>query len=354
MPLTRPGYNPTRLARLVHDAVAALSLDLSGLTILTEAATGPFAVTAALAACAGAREVFCVARDSRYGSAEDAFAATRQLAAAAGITRNLAFFAEKDPAFVAQADVITNSRHLRPLDQEMIDWMHDLAVISLMYEGWEHRREDVDRAACQARGLPLVGTNERDPRIGVFDYLGPAAVHLLTDAGFEVLGSRLLLVCDNPFRPYLERYLKLAGATVASVSDVTGDLPEGPVDALLLAVKPTGANVIDGVAARRLGAAYPGCCVVQFWGDIDRGALAGESLFAWPHLSPGPGRMGILLSDLGPTPAVMLQAGGLKVGEILARTRQANPIAAGCQAAVQAALRSGFGSPLSGQELEDL
>ncbi len=353
MPLTRPGYNPTRTARLVREVVSAISLDLSGLTVLTEAATGPFAVTAVLAACAGAREVYCVAQDSRYGSAEDAFSATRQLAAAAGISRGLAFFAEKDPAFVAQADVVTNSRHLRPLDQEMIDWMHDLAVIPLMYEGWEHRPEDVDRAACEARGLPIVGTNERDRRIGVFGYLGPAAAHILNDAGFEVLGSRIVLVCDNPFRPYLEQYLESAGAIVASVAGLSGDLPEGPVDAVLLAVKPTGGDVIDAAVARRLGEAYPGTCVVQFWGDINRAALAGASLSAWPHLSPGTGRMGILLSDLGPTPAVMLQAGGLKVGEILARTRQANPSPTGCRAAVRAALESGFGSPLSGQELEE-
>lgn len=50
-----------RMARLCRRAVSDMALDLSGLRVLTEAATGPFAATAAIAALAGA-EVVAVAR----------------------------------------------------------------------------------------------------------------------------------------------------------------------------------------------------------------------------------------------------------------------------------------------------
>ena len=72
----RPGFDVVRTARIVRRVVDETGLDLRGLDVLTEAATGPFAATAAMAAFAGADEVVALARDSSFGSAEDAFAAT--------------------------------------------------------------------------------------------------------------------------------------------------------------------------------------------------------------------------------------------------------------------------------------
>jgi len=327
-----------------------VDLDLRGFTVLTEAATGAFASTAAMAACAGADEVVALARDSRFGSAEDAFEATGILAQKLGVTRSMRFVTALSSELVGAADIITNCRHLRPLSSEVVGWMHQRAVIPLMYEGWEHRHGDVDRASCEERGIPLVGTNETDSRLGVFDYLGAAAVHLLISAGFAVARNRILLVCNNPFLPYLRDHLLRCGATVETIGNLTEALPEGPLDAILVAMKPDDKEVVDRGAATSLAEAYPGTCVVQFWGDLDRAALASKGLSVWPIDSPGAGRMGILLSELGPEPAIRLQAGGLKVGEIMARTRSRDPSPKGRTGAICEALKSGYGSPLSGQE----
>jgi len=59
--------------------------------------------------------------------------------------------------------------------------------------------------------------------------------------------------------------------------------------------------------------------VVQYWGDVDRKALAHARIPVWPPQEPTAGHMGVLLSAIGPEPIVRLQAGGLKVGEVLAR-----------------------------------
>ena len=53
-------------AQLVRD----MKLDLSGLTTLTECASGPYAFTAVIARLAGA-EVHAVGRDSRFGAHAD-------------------------------------------------------------------------------------------------------------------------------------------------------------------------------------------------------------------------------------------------------------------------------------------
>jgi len=57
--------------------------------------------------------------------------------------------------------------------------------------------------------------------------------------------------------------------------------------------------------------------VGQFWGDIDRVALDDLNVPLWPEKAPGAGHMGILPSGIGPESVIRLQAGGLKVGELL-------------------------------------
>ena len=50
-------------------AISDLELDLTNISVLTEAASGPFAVTPLIAALSGSPHVVAIAKDSSYGSA---------------------------------------------------------------------------------------------------------------------------------------------------------------------------------------------------------------------------------------------------------------------------------------------
>ena len=312
-----PGLHPHRLLRLMGEAVERLHLDLRGMRVLTEAATGAYVVTPVLAALAGAREVMALTRSTRYGSADTVAAGTAELAALAGVGSAVQVYTERDPALIARADIVTNSGHVRPIDAEMVGWMQPGTVIPLMYEAWEMRAGDLDLAACQAKGIRVGGTNERHPAVNVFGFLGLMAVKLLTDAGIAAYGARVLLLCDNPFRPYLEAGLKDAGASVTTDERFPVAGLTGAVDAILVALRPTPAPVLTAAHADRIREAWPGAAVLQFWGDLDRPSLAAAEVPVWPLQPPAPGHMGILPSQVGPEPIVRLQAGGLKVGEVL-------------------------------------
>ena len=56
-----------------------MNLDLAGVRVVTEAATGPYVVTPVMAAAAGA-EVVALAKDSRHGSAAEARRQTMEFA----------------------------------------------------------------------------------------------------------------------------------------------------------------------------------------------------------------------------------------------------------------------------------
>jgi hypothetical protein len=311
--------NHARLVNLMEQAVARCRLDLRGAVVLTEAASGPYAVTPVLAALAGAGRVYALTRSTRYGAIEEIRARTLALAALAGVQGRIEVIAEKTAAVVGQADVVTNSGHLRPLDAQTIGWMKPSAVIPLMFEAWEFRSEDLDLEAAGRRGIPVVGTNERHPAVDVFSFLGIMAVKLLLDAGVAVYGSRILVLCDNPFGPFIERGLAAAGATVETRAAPAEAESGAGLDAVLVALRPTATPVITVAETNIIAARWPGAVVAQFWGDVDRAALAGAGVPVWPVDAPALGHMGILPSGVGPEPVVRLQSGGLKVAEVLMR-----------------------------------
>lgn len=303
----------------IRQAVSDTGLDLRGCVVLTEAATGPFAVTPVIAAVAGARRVLAVSRTTRHGTASEAFAQVEDVALRLQVGGRIEYHEGRAPEWLATADIITNSGHVRPLDAEAVALMKPSAAISLMYEGWEWRPEDVDLEATSRKGIPVAGVSERHPAVAVFSYLGPAALELIASGGLCVSGLRVLLICDNPFLPFLEESLRQEGAKLYTLPTLRGVDSVPPADLVVLALKPESWLAVGEAEAGLLAAHAAGAPLVQFWGDVDRQATERYGIRCLPAHDPGKGRMGILLSDLGPEPAIRLQTGGLKVGELLHR-----------------------------------
>jgi hypothetical protein len=315
----RPGLNAHRLLRLMRTAIKDCTLDLSGFTVLTEAANGPYVVTPVIAAMAGA-DVYTLAAATSYASAEELRAVTSELADLAGVASKIIFSQDKyDSHVAAAADIITNSGQVRPIDARMASLMKPGAVVPLMYESWEYRQSDLDLDACRARGILVAGTNERHPAVNVFSYLGQMAIKQLHDAGIAVRGCRVAVLCGNDFEPYIVQELRGNGAEVVITTELSADSIDPFLDAVLVALLPGSGVGFTAEHAALLGKMAPDAVVVQYWGDVDREALAAQRVPVWPVPEPKSGHMGILPSAVGPEAIVRLQAGGLKVGEVLAR-----------------------------------
>jgi hypothetical protein len=299
-------------------AIERLDLKLAGYAVLTEGATGAYAVTPVLAALAGAR-VFALANATRYASADEIEEATVRLARVAGVGDSIEFVYEKSPAILSGIDVVTNSGQVRPIDKTMVSYLKSTCVVPLMYEAWEYRSADIDLDACRSRGIVVAGTNEKHPAVDVFSFLGILAVRELHDAGIAVRGSNIVSLCDNDFAPHIRSGLQSCGAKVSEARRLTQQVLTPPCDAIVVALKPGDDPVLTAADADLLEKHAPGTVVIQYWGDVDREALAHARIPVWPPQEPTAGHMAVLLSAIGPEPIVRLQAGGLKVGEVLAR-----------------------------------
>jgi len=113
--------------------------------------------------------------------------------------------------------------------------------------------------------------------------------------------------------------MESCGAKVSEARQLTRTVITPECDAVVVALKPGDEPVLTSADADLLGQQAPGSVVVQYWGDTDRAALARAGVPVWPPQEPVAGHMAVLLSAIGPEPIVRLQAGGLKVGEVLAR-----------------------------------
>ena len=232
---------------------------------------------------------------------------------------------ELTAAHLAAADVVTNSGHLRPLDAARVSRMRPGAAVPLMYESWEFRPADVDLPACRQRGVRVAGTNEGHPKVGVYEYLGLLALRGLLQCRVPPVHSRVLLVCDNPFVPFLARSLLGCAASLeiltrlelpAPLAACRRQGPGGDYDAVIVA-DPGPAPVIGRAGAAKYTPQDIGRfdALVQILGDVDRAALPPVAFY--PEKAPPKGHMGINLAELGHDAIVRLQSGGLKVAQLL-------------------------------------
>lgn len=319
--------------------VNALQLNLKGKTVLTEAATGAYIVTPVLAAVAGAK-VFAFSKTTRYGKTEEVFAATRKLAEEFGdFNLDIHYIEELSPEIIAQADIITNSGHLRPLTETMLRHAKDNLVIPLMYEAWEWRASDMDIQYVRKRGFKIGATNERHPDVDVFNYLGDMALKQIFDAGICPYRNKFILLCNNDFGPFIAKVLAAVCDGVAVIDmdehkafyntnqiDWIGGFPELRIpekyrnaEAVIFTAYPFDQHWIgEGtpVSIADIQSQLSDPFILRYAGDLDEAVLKAKGLRFYPeHVHSG--HMGILPSAIGYDPIIRLQSGGLKAGEAL-------------------------------------
>ncbi len=320
-----------RVSRLIRDAIARFELDLTDMTVLTEAATGYYASTPVIAALAGAKRVLALGRDSRYGTLAEVERSIRSVATELGALAPIEILHDRSDSIIAGTDIVTNLGFVRPIDEPLLSKLGSQAVVSLMWETWEHRPEEVDRDACTRLGIAILGTDENDERLRTLDYTGLIAAKLLLQLDVELLRSRVALIGSGDFARSVIDKLGGLGAQVDWIDerDLEGKAATEVLesaDALVIAMA-TGRETLIGesgvLSAEQLARLNPDLAVAHIAGGVDRDALARHGLRCMPERFAAPPHMSAATDYLGPKPVIDLHTAGLKVGEALARARRA-------------------------------
>jgi hypothetical protein len=322
---------------LAEQMIERFELDLGGLRVLTEAASGPYLHTPLLAAIAGAERVLAVTADSPYAAKEEVAERTAREAESWGVADRVEIGFERSAEWLGSSDIVTNTGFVRPLDADLVARLKPTAVIPLMWETWEFRPGEVDLEACRARGILVLGTDESQPPCDMRPYIGELGLRLLGELGLEAGSLRIALLGGQPL---------IGGAIHATLRDrgnevlwFASDAAEGNPYEELREKLMASAGELDAVLVAEhhdhrlllgprgeldpaeLAQANPDLPIGVIAGNVDADSLRRAGLRFVPERIRPFAEMSFQPAGLGPEPVLMLYAAGLRVGEAMARAR---------------------------------
>lgn len=325
-----------RARKIIQRLIAELEIDLSGLTVFTEAASGAYLYTPIMAAMAGAEKVYAIAKESSYGTIDHIKDMTHDAASLCEVSNKIDIVTEKTSETIGESDIITNSGFVRPIDKDVIKWMKPTAVLPLMWETWEFRDDDLDLNACKEKGILVLGTDETTGPINMSPYAIHLGLKLLYHMKIEGHLLKVLLLGGTEFVRHMAEGLRVLGADVTwfSTSDA-GSLPYSKLqehfqqdgamyDAMIVMEHMNPIRLVgsDGlITVEDIEQINPALRIGVISGNIHAEELKTSELFFFPkHIKPF-GYMSYQPYDLGAMPVLHLYGGGLKVGEVMARAR---------------------------------
>ena len=324
-----------RNSRLLRELISQFGLNLNGLNVYTEAASGHYAYGPIIAALAGAKHVTAQVNDSRFGLAGEIIEKTYLLAQEYDVIEKIKCIDRRSYDLLAKADIVTNSGHVRPIDRNLIDSLQPTAVIPLMWETWEYRELDFDLDRCKERGILALGTNEQVAPCDMRRYIGLTGVKMLLDLDYD--GGAVLVLGNAPLpgATLVETFRRLE-IDVTWVSDEsTADLRYcklqeffnkfGSRYSHLIVAEHHNSTLLlgsDGLLEfDRIKSINPYLQIGVMCGNIDANGITASGLRFLPKLIAPFGFMSFQPADIGLQPVLTLYTAGLKVGEQMARAR---------------------------------
>jgi len=317
--------NISRAKRIIKETIDSLSLNLRGMTVLTEAGSGAFVLTPIIATVANADKVYVVVKDSVYGKREDIIRYLYDLVTSFNFNSNAIVVIDNPEQIANEVNIVTNLGFVRPITENLISKLPKDSAIPLMWETWEKRACDIDFAACKKHSIPVLGTCETDVRLMIFKYVGLLALKLLFEVEIEVFGSKILIVSSGVFLSEIKKVLSDNGANLYTYnpfeSKDSDELKEylKITDAVVVAEQICTDVLISDADGHISTADLSGSCpeIVHISGIIDYEAIDKAMLCIHPQKRVEHGYMTVTTDHVGMAPVIKLHAAGLKVGQAL-------------------------------------
>jgi hypothetical protein len=317
-----------RAIQKIRKAIELLDVDLSGLTVLTEVGSNEYAYSPVIARMCGAEKVFAWTRDTRFGSATSIINRSKEILNHQGLDGVEFYMGNLNTEHLSKADIITNSGFLRPLNEDKLKYAKPGAVIPLMYEKWEYRSSDVDAEYCIKNNIPLAGTWENHPDIMVFEHVGPLAVKMAMEAGYEVYGNHILVWSDDHFGELATKFFLKMGAKEV-IHTINNDLlyeRAAGLDFVYICDYSEERNFGSDsfFNADRLLELNPALGLVHLFGNLETEYLK-QKMNVYPDITGKASTMTYTLTKTGLTPYINLQVAGYKVALSIIRG-EAHPL----------------------------
>lgn len=305
----------------IENVINDLNLNLKGLVVLTEAASGLFAFTPIIALMAGAKKVVAVSQTTKFGSFDDIKRETLEVVNFFGADEaDIEIVLKNEYDRYNEIDIVTNSGHVRPINERLISTLKKTAVISYMSEPWEYRNDDLDLYLCNKKGILVYGTNEDHPLVNCFIETGHIAMKMIYESKISVINAKIAIVSRDKFGKTICHHLLTFTDKVILIDDFE-NIPEDyltDLDILIVADYLYDKEIISGngiIKPQDLIMRSPHVKIIQFCGNNNMDDLKEQGISCYPAGELEKSRMFYTLADISYRSAIRLFAAGLKVGE---------------------------------------
>jgi len=308
--------------KYIQSIIKLLELKLDGLTVLTEIGSSYYFYLPFIAALAGAKKVTAWTGTNNYFDCEELIEEAVELIAELNLTGIIEFsINQKSVKHIQEADIITNSGFLRPLDKNFLKHCKSNVAISLMFEAWELRHTDIDISYCKENKIRVAGIWESHPKLAIFESVGHLAIKLAMEAGHEIYQNQIIIWSNDDFGTITEDYFnKLNPNKVIRTTDrsvVLQNLPE--TDFIYFCSNHEKRTILgyqdDALFnPEELKALNPTISIVHLYGQFDLKDVQNQ-LHVYPFQDGKCEYMSKTLTYLGMKPTLNLLIGGLKVGQ---------------------------------------
>jgi hypothetical protein len=320
--------SPTRALFYARKLVEKYQIDCTGLTILTEAASGSYFFNPLIPIVANANSVITFCKSSSYGNVEEIEKEMSDVYSELGYRDNYHFHKILNRELLCKADIVTNSGHLRPLDEAFIGSLKDTAVIPLMWEPWEIREGEIDLLKAKERNILIMGTNEHAAPCDMRPYGLLTALHLMMEHKASIVDDRILLIGSQPTLALpiekglssLDVACKRIG-TDESKSEIQKALKWA--NYILIAEHSDNRIIIGkkGIIETEMILTNNICGVGVISGSVDTSSLLDRGISVFPESIAPHGYMSYSPCEIGPYGVMDLFAAGIKVGQTMANCR---------------------------------
>ena len=310
-----------RAIQIIRQTIKSIDLNLDSYVVLTELGSNNYIYTPIIPLLAGAKKVYAWTRDSSYGKSEDIIEQCLEVAKYLGFENQLEFSANrKNYEHVRQADIITNSGCIRPINETLLKYAKSNIAVPLMFEAWEIRDQDLDIEACTKNNVRVAGTWENHPKIRVFNYVKELTLKLLFEAGYEISGNKFIIWSSDHFGEKAEEVLKLNNAkeviVTADYHVLLANMKD--VDAVLLFDYHESrdyfcSNGVFNLSELKQVNNHFG--IVHLYGSVDVNYLREKKVQVYPDKNGKAMIMTFTLAHVGLIPLLRLLTAGFKVGQ---------------------------------------
>jgi len=294
-----------------------LKLDLSNKVILTEIGTNAYFFTPLIALFSGAKHVFIWAKDNQFAKAIDLEDAFKKLAQKYNFTNYEFSINTRNIEHIRQSDIITNLGNIRPIDKKFLSYCKEGAIISLMYDAWEFRPEEIDIDYCKKRNIELVAVNENTTSFPIFISMEQLALKMAFEAGYEIYNNKIIVWSSDIFGEFTKRGFEKNNAKkvilTKNIEIVAQEIND--TDFIFLCDYNQNGNTENILNFKKLKEVNPFFGIIHLYGALGMQYFELLNIPVYPRENGRNQFMSKTFAHLGLYPALNLNIAGLKVAQ---------------------------------------